>query len=120
MRSQSNYERRNEICYLCAPVPALAVLAFDEGRGLRAIRRLHGRAVPFHELAFTHAKSNTTQEDDLGQVGRDVEVRIGRLAALTGFEPLIVVADGARDAHRDDVGLGRPEEPYVKSTSTVL
>src|SRR5437899_1517703 len=71
-------------------LPTFAELAADKLLGGRGIFGLHVGAVPLQFLSGAHG--DIAQENDLRQVRRDVEIRIGGRAALDGRNPFKVMS----------------------------
>src|ERR1044071_4099427 len=81
-------------------LPALAVHALHKLRRLGRVGGSHVGPVPFQLVAHAGSQGDAPQQDDLGEVGGDVEVRVSRRAALHHREPFLVVAGRARDCLR--------------------
>ena len=69
--------------------PAFPVLTIHKTRGIRIVRGTHVRAVPFELVADSRTKRDTAEQDALGQIRCDIEVRVGRCAAFHHREPLL-------------------------------
>src|SRR6266516_2651396 len=71
-------------------LPAFAIVSLHKLRGLGRVRGAHFGPVPFQLVAHAGSQGDTAKQDDLGEIGSDVEVRISRRASLHHREPFLV------------------------------
>src|SRR6187399_2228661 len=72
--------------------PTLAVFVFNKLLGVFVVFRAHLRAIPIELLAYTDIHRHAAEQDDFGQIGGNVEIRVSRCSSADHPEPLRLLA----------------------------